>query len=30
LVADFELLPAAIEAALLGEQLQPILQGSLE
>ena len=29
-VADFELLPAAIEAALLGEQLQPILQGSLE
>ena len=30
LVADFELLPATIEAALLGEQLQPILQGSLE
>jgi len=30
LVADFELLPTAIEAALVGEQLQPILQGSLE
>lgn len=30
LVADFELLPATIEAALLGEQLQPILEGSLE
>ena len=30
LVADFELIPAAIEAALQGEQLQPVLQGSLE
>ena len=30
LVADFELIPATIEAALRGEQLQPVLQGSLE
>ena len=30
LVADFELIPAAVEAALCGEQLQPLLQGSLE
>jgi len=30
LVADFELIPASVEAALCGEQLQPLLQGSLE
>ena len=30
LVADFELIPDTMEAALLGEQLQPILEGSLE
>ena len=30
LVADFELIPSAVEAALIGEQMQPILQGSLE
>lgn len=30
LVADFELIPDTMEAARLGEQLQPILQGSLE
>ena len=30
LVADFELIPDTIEAALLGEQLQPVLEGSLE
>lgn len=30
LVADFELIPATIAAALSGEQLQPILQGALE
>lgn len=28
LVADFELIPAAIEAALRGEQLQPVLLGA--
>lgn len=30
LVADFDLIPDTIEAALLGEQLQPILEGALE
>lgn len=30
LVADFELIPAAIDAALRGEQLQPVLQGAME
>ena len=30
LVAEFDLIPAAIEAARYGEQLQPILQGALE
>ena len=30
LVADFDLIPDTMEAALVGEQLQPILEGSLE
>lgn len=30
LVADFDLIPAAVEAARYGQQLQPILQGALE